>query len=703
MADHIQRARRVEDIYPEALDGLARALGADRAALLISEGAGDMRIKAWRRLSRGFRSRFEGFSPWPSGSRDPESMVADVKTGAAVAEIRHVFWQEGIRSVAFVPLRHRGRLFGQIVLGRDQPHDFTASEIRLAEAIASHVAFAIWRARSDADQEDLLRRFEAERSVLESVVKQMPAGVLLADVPSGRIIMTNAQVTTIWRKTLRHASRVADYAVWGGLRPDGQPLVAEEWPLARSVIHGEVVRSEEIEIERGDGTRGVIRMSSAPVLDSADRQLAAVAIVHDVTGEREGAARLAFLEEATEALNRSLELESTLRSLARVAVGRYADWCMIYRHEREGVIHRVVADHRDPEAAAEVRRLSRGSISAASDHPVATVIRERSPILVEDFAAPAIQDALAVDPELVRLVQALEPTAAMILPLAARNEILGALAVVRSGGHFVEADMEMMSELARRAGLAIDNALLYEQARAADQAKANFLAVMSHEFRTPLSAILGYADILTAEVHGDLNPKQERHLERVKASVRHLSHLVDEILSFASMEAGKERIHLGRVEAVALATDVVGIMEPIAEAAGLELRASLPEGPLAVRTDASKLRQILINLLSNALKYTPAGAVVVELQPQDDRLLCSVTDTGPGIAPEHREHVFEPFWQVDRGDGRRITGTGLGLAVARQLARLMGGDIRLDSELGSGSRFTLELPLDAAVAGDPTS
>lgn len=701
LADQIQRARHVEAIFQSALEGLQEALGVPRAGLLIAESGEGMRFRAWSGLSDAFREAFGGFRPWPRERSDPDTVVADVEADGLVAPIREPLLREGIRTVTFVPLKHRGRALGEIVLCGEEAHPPTPSELRLAEAIASHLAFAIWRARTDADQEDLLRRFEAERSVLESVVKQMPAGVLLADVPSGRIVMSNAQVTAIWRKTLRHASRVADYALWGGVRSDGRPLAAEEWPLARSVLHGEVVRAEEVTIERGDGTRGVIRMSSAPVLDSADRQLAAVAIVHEAT-EKEDEARRAFLEEATEALNASLELQSTLLSLGRVAVSRYADWCIIYRRE-QGTVNRVAATHRDPAKEDAVRSLSSGGIPAKSDHPAARVIRDREPLLLNEITPSDIRQFAGDDEMPVSVALQLGPTAAIVLPLLARGEALGALAVIRSGGRWGERDLEMMTELARRAGLAIDNALLYEQARTADEAKANFLAVMSHEFRTPLSAILGYADILTAEVHGDLNPTQERHLERVKASVRHLSHLVDEILAYASMEAGRERVRLGRVDANAIVADALGIMEPIAEATGLELRVSLPPEPVQILTDASKLRQILINLLSNGVKYTPEGEVVLELEVSDGRLVCSVTDTGPGIAPEHVEHVFEPFWQVDHGEGHRITGTGLGLAVARRLARLMGGDLRLETELGAGSRFTLDLPIDPGVAGGQTS
>lgn len=159
------------------------------------------------------------------------------------------------------------------------------------------------------------------------------------------------------------------------------------------------------------------------------------------------------------------------------------------------------------------------------------------------------------------------------------------------------------------------------------------------------------------------------------------------------------------LQADAIAADVAALIEPIADASGLDLLTVFEDEPLRIRTDESKLRQILINLLSNAVKYTPRGSVELTVKRTDGRVLFAVRDTGPGIAREHMEAVFEPFWQVEGKDERRITGTGLGLSVARRLARLMGGDITLRSVIGEGSTFTLELPEDppAGVATAPGS
>ena len=695
MADHIQRARHVDLIYEEAVEGLRRAVAADRSALLLSDREGVMRFKAWSGLSERYRRAVDGHSPWTHGTRDPRPvLIEDAERAEGLGELREVVLGEGIRALAFVPLLYRGRLLGKFMLYHDRPHAFGEAEIRLAEVIAGHLAFAIWRSRSDADQADLLRRFEAERSVLESVVKQMPAGVMVADVPSGRIIMSNAQVSEAWGRPLRKANEISEYAAWQGLRTSGEPLPPGEWPLARSVRRGETVRDEEIRIRRGDGTVGVLRMSSAPVLDGQGRALAAVATTHDVTEEKEAETGKAFLDEATRVLNASIELDRTLDSLARLVVGSHADWCVIYRVLETGAIQRVSSVHADPALAATVGPFGDPALKVGDHTLVAWSVRERRPMLAPEITEEVLQDAHPEAPELRDAARrAGAGSSFMILPLEVRGRAVGAITMVRAK-RYTDRDLTLMTELANRAALAVDNALLYEQARAADSAKANFLAVMSHEFRTPLSAILGYADILTAEIHGDLNPKQSGHLERVKASVRHLSHLVDEILSYASMEAGREKVRLDQVELVELARDVAGIMEPIAEASGLELAVRLPETGIEVRTDESKVRQILINLLSNAIKYTPSGSVDLQVRVEGGSVLCTVRDTGPGIARDHLENVFEPFWQVERGDGRRITGTGLGLAVARRLSRLLGGDVTLQSRVGEGSAFTLDLPLE---------
>jgi signal transduction histidine kinase/PAS domain-containing protein len=692
LADGIQRARRVETVYQEVVERLGRAVGADRSALLVVDG-GLLRMAASTGMTADCQSRLEGFAPWGVDARDARPVVVgDVRTDERVTSIRATLEGEGVRSMACVPLQYRGRLVGEILLCRDRPEPLGDGVVRFAEAVASHLAFGVWRSGADADQAELLRRFEAERSVLESVVKQMPAGVMVADVPSGRVILSNSLAEKLWGRKLPPANEVADYALWGGLDASGRPLGAVEWPLARSVLHGETVRDQEIAIERRDGSRVMVRMSAAPVLDSQGRRLAAVATVEDVTAERAREERQAFIEKATRALTASLEVPDTLAMLAELVVGRYADWCVIYQSRPER-LERVHVMHADGSNSDRMRELASGSLPFDADHVVARAVRDGAVAVAGDeeeavsMLWPSEEPAIPAD---------LVPTAALTLPLVARGRGLGALAVARTRGTYDDVEVSVLRELTERGAMAMDNALLYDQARTADKEKSSFLAVMSHEFRTPLSAILGYADILTAQVHGELSVKQRTHVDRMKASVRHLSHLVDEILSYASMEAGQERVRAEKVDVAVLAREVGEIMEPIAEAAGLELRLRVAEGAVEMVTDASKLRQILINLLSNGIKYTGTGHVELALDTEAECVRFRVTDTGPGIEAAFAEDIFEPFWQMEAHNGRRVTGTGLGLAVARRLARVMGGDIQLRSAVGSGSEFIVELPRTGA-------
>lgn len=690
IGEHLQRARHVDVIFRRAVEGLCRVLEADGSALLIRDD-GLLRVTAAYGVGEALSGDVDGFAPWDSGARDPESVVVeDVHRDPRVASVRRALLAGGVEAVACLPLLHRSRLMGEILLFRGPGRPFEAADIEYATAVAGQLALAISRSRSDAEQVELLHRFEVERTVLESVVKQMPAGVLLADVPSGRVIMSNSRVEVLWGRPLHgHSAQISDYASWRGRDREGHRLAAEDWPLARSVLYGETVRGEEIEVERADGTRISVRMSSAPVLDSQGRRLAAVATVDDVTLERAAATQRAFMEEATGALTASLELDATLTALTGLVLGRFADWCVVHQVGHEGLLHRVRSTHVDASKAGLVADFGRGSVALDSDHPVARVVRERRPRLA---TAPAHVVGMLVH-EGDRIPEALLPRSMLTLPLPARGRSPGgALSLMRTADGYTQQDVALLTELAERAGLALDNARLYEQACSADSEKSRFLAVMSHEFRTPLSAILGYADILTAEVHGDLSARQRSHVERMKASVRHLSHLVDEILSYASMEAGRERIRPEPVDGAALVVEVSEIMQPIAEAAGLELRVRGAERPTGMMTDPSKLRQILINLVSNAIKYTSEGHVELALEVEPERACFRVTDTGPGIPEAYKEAIFQPFWQIESGPERRPTGSGLGLAVARQLARLMGGDIVVSSLPTGGSEFVVELP-----------
>jgi signal transduction histidine kinase len=248
-----------------------------------------------------------------------------------------------------------------------------------------------------------------------------------------------------------------------------------------------------------------------------------------------------------------------------------------------------------------------------------------------------------------------------------------------------------------------------EQARhaaeEANAARSSFLAVMSHELRTPLNAVIGYAELLNLGVTGPVTAAQAEQLGRIRGSASHLVGLIDQVLRFARLEAGRDEVRLEPFDAVAVARDAADMIAPLAAAKGLAFDVDVPDAPVAVRSDPQKLRQVLLNLLSNAAKYTPAGQIALVLEtssgagatPGDGRaadalVVFRVRDTGIGVAPEHHEHIFDPFWQVSPALTRTVGGTGLGLSVSRQLARLLGGDLTVESAPGAGSTFVLTIP-----------
>jgi signal transduction histidine kinase len=258
-----------------------------------------------------------------------------------------------------------------------------------------------------------------------------------------------------------------------------------------------------------------------------------------------------------------------------------------------------------------------------------------------------------------------------------------------------EREARMSSEKARRDAEAAKAEA--EEARAeaesANGAKGDFLAVMSHELRTPLSAIMGYQELLADGITGPINEQQSQQLGRIKASARHLLSLIDEILTFTRIDAGREEVNIERVSLASLLEPAAELVESLARARGLHIEVMLPPHEVVAETDAVKVRQMIVNLLSNAVKFTDRGRIILSGDQRGDQLVITVQDTGIGISSDHIERIFEAFWQVEQTATRRAGGTGLGLTVTRRLALLLGGDVTVKSNPGEGTTFTFCLPI----------
>jgi PAS domain S-box-containing protein len=264
-------------------------------------------------------------------------------------------------------------------------------------------------------------------------------------------------------------------------------------------------------------------------------------------------------------------------------------------------------------------------------------------------------------------------------------ELKRASAQLQQRVHEATAELVRQNELLRRQHIEL------EQASAL---KTQFLANMSHEFRTPLNAILGYTSMLLQGVSGRMTSQQEKNLSRVESNARHLLAIINDILDIARIESGRMPLHLSEFELGDLVAEVMAEVEPLIARSTVPVLADQSPDVSALRSDRQKVKQIVLNLLTNALKFTSDGSVrlVTSYDAQQDRVAVAVVDTGIGIAPEDQQRVFEDFRQADNSPTRAYGGAGLGLAICRRLATMLGGEITLKSAVGKGSTFTVTIP-----------
>jgi signal transduction histidine kinase len=411
-----------------------------------------------------------------------------------------------------------------------------------------------------------------------------------------------------------------------------------------------------------------------------------------------GEARMRLVDEASRVLSSSLDYETTVAAVAKLAVPTFADWCTVDLLV-DGEIKQLAVAHVDPVRARWARELNAKYPSTLDPTTgIPAVIRTGEPIMTSDVTDDMLV-SFARDPEHLAMLRSLEIRSSMIVPMTARGRTLGALvlASTRPARRYGDMDLSVALDLARRAAMAIDNARLYRAALAANDAKTNFLATMSHELRTPLTAIIGYEELLAEGITGPVTDDQKNQLERIRVSAMQLLSLIDEILLYARVESGSESVRLEPVVVKGAVDDAVTFVAPSAEERGLRLHTEPIDAALMLRTDAGKLRQMLVNVLSNAVKFTTRGDIVVRAFRRGESVVFEVTDTGIGIDREAQEHIFDPFWQVEQTTTRKTGGSGLGLAVTRRLAHLLGGEVTVRSEALVGSTFRIVLPIVPAT------
>jgi signal transduction histidine kinase len=290
----------------------------------------------------------------------------------------------------------------------------------------------------------------------------------------------------------------------------------------------------------------------------------------------------------------------------------------------------------------------------------------------------------------------------LVTPLRVKDGPLGLVCLLTREGQAIDSEkLPTLASLCNQLAVAVKNIQFTEELRRAnenlthlDELKSDFLATMSHELRTPLTSIIGYSDMILSGMTGELNEKQASFVESILKNGETLLNLINDILDLTKIEAGRLELNIEPIDLRAALLSVLPVVKPRATDKRIKISTFLPTDLPLVAADAAKFGQILLNLLTNAVKYTHEnGSVSVEARPQGDMVEIWVTDTGIGIAKEDIERIFQRFTQIDSSASRSQGGTGLGLAITKELVELHGGQIRVQSKLGKGSSFIFTMPI----------
>jgi GAF domain-containing protein len=722
------------------------------AALSSVSAAGDARVRQAFPIPIGEPSTAPPIIT-PILSRQP-FVISDAETQADVNEAtREIARARGYRSQLVVPLLREHSAIGVISVTRQEAGGFTQDEVALLQTFADQAVIAVENVRLfkelearnrdltvaleqqtatseilrviSGSQTDVRPVFEAIADAVVRLFQPWSMGVYRFDGEFFELAASRGglpgseehfrEVSTRQRATRdslpgrclldRATVHIAD------VESDPNPLTS--LPTLREFARRRGWRAVlQVPMLRDDQPVGLIsitRTSAGPFTTSEIDLLktfasqAVIAIENERlfkelearTGElTRSVEKLTALGEVSRAVSSTLDVETVLDTIvSRASQLAGADGCSIFEYDAAAQQFELRATHNVDTAFVEALRAvplrkGEGLMGRAAEM--------REPIQIPDITQPGAYQSSVRD-TLIRFGY----RALLSVPLLREDQIIGSLSFNRKApGEFPPEVVDVLKTFATQSALAIQNARLFReiadksaQLEAASRHKSEFLANMSHELRTPLNAIIGFSEILAEKMFGDINEKQTEYLQDILESGRHLLSLINDILDLSKIEAGRMELELSEFDLPNAIENALILVRERASRRGIALGHSIDERLGMIGGDERKVKQVLLNLLSNALKFTPEGGRIdIDARLHDGVAEVSIADTGVGIAPADQDAVFEEFRQVGTAD-KKAEGTGLGLALSRKFIELHGGRIWVKSEVGAGSTFTFTLPV----------
>ncbi len=671
----------------EVLQSLLRVLldratpDIDTAAILLRDGdVLHVRATIGIAIDRGFAIPIgEGFAGTIAAAREPRSLLSAASDPLVInPELRAA----GVRALYGVPLIDSGDVIGVAHIGSLSASKLAPQDRELLELVAARATWAIFqhmlRERSDA----LLR--DAERTALQLQEREAQFRTLADNIPQ-LAWMADRAGSVFW-----YNQRWFDFT---GATLD--ELGGTGWQKVQHPDHlKDVIDKVQHALEVGEawedtfpmrGKNGWFRWfltRAVPIRDADGNVVRWFGTNTDVTAQR-------CLSEATKLLHATLDYRDTLERLAQVAVPDLADWCVVDILEDTGPCRLAVA-HMNP-AKVELAR------KWASEHPpdwnasrgVPRVLRTGEPEVFHTFTDDLLV-AIASDADSLAGLRRLAPSSMISVPLASRHRTLGALTLIsaESGRRYQSSDVEVATELGRRAGTAIDNARLYREARDAIRLREKILAIVSHDLRNPLANIDLGASTLLEDSH--LSPAIRKPLEIIRRSSIRMERMIGDLLDLARIQSGSLKLEREPCDAAAVMADSLDLNVLLARDKGITISRELDVHGTVVSCDPLRIEQVFANLLGNAIKFCKAGDTIAVRATRDgDRVRYIVADSGPGIRPDELAHIFEPYAS---GRDHVKEGLGLGLSIAKGIVEAHGGEISVESEPGSGATFIVTLP-----------